>query len=169
MAFKAVIKPQNDGLYSPEWEHDACGVGFVANIKGEKSHSIIENALGVLRNLAHRGATGWDSETGDGAGILIQIPHHFFHTQMLSQGVELPEPGHYGVGMIFLPPELEERQKYEQIVNETIAEEGQYLLGWRDVPVDNSQIGETLMNQRHCSHHLRIVEIQIVWCNLVCH
>lgn len=133
--------PSRHGLYDPQFEHDACGVGFVAHIKGEKSHAIIEKALGVLRNLAHRGATGCDPETGDGAGILIQIPHAFFASQLETQGISLPEPGQYGVGMLFVPRDEAERAEYRDVVARVVAEEGQSLLAWRDVPVDSSKIG----------------------------
>src|SRR5579871_5306785 len=138
---KAGQLPSADGLYDPQWEHDACGVGFVAHIKGQKSHAIIDKGLGILANLAHRGACGCDPETGDGAGILLQLPHEFFEAQLLAQGVTLPPPGHYGVGMIFLPTNPEERARYEEIVTEMTRDEGQSVLTWRDVPVDSSHIG----------------------------
>jgi len=138
---KAGSLPAAHGLYDPEQEHDACGVGFVASIKGVKSHTIIENALGVLANLAHRGACGCDPETGDGAGILLQIPHEFFAEVLQSQGIALPAPGRYGVGMLFLPSDESERAQYEAAFAEIVGEEGQSILGWRDVPVDNSKIG----------------------------
>jgi glutamate synthase (NADPH) large chain len=133
--------PPAHGLYDPQWEHDACGVGFVANIKGIASHDIIDKALGVLANLAHRGACGCDPETGDGAGILLQIPHEFLRTQLLAEGIILPAPGHYAVGMLFLPTNPEERDRYEQIITQCVCAEGQTVLGWRDVPVDNTKIG----------------------------
>ncbi len=129
------------GLYDAEWEHDACGVGFVAHIKGRKSHTIIEKALAVLANLAHRGACGCDPETSDGAGILFQIPHAFFAEQLTSGGISLPDPGAYGVGMLFLPTDDSERMRYEAIVEEVVTAEGQSVLGWRDVPIDSSTIG----------------------------
>ena len=132
--------PSPHGLYDPQFEHDACGVGFVAHIKGRKSHSIIEQALGVLANLAHRGACGCDPETSDGAGILFQIPHRYFADQLAARGLILPEVGHYGVGMLFMPPNAEERAEYEALIEQVIAEEGQHLIAWRDVPVDSSTI-----------------------------
>ena len=101
------LEPQ--GLYRPENEHDACGVGFVANIKGRKSHTIVEQGLTVLRNLTHRGAVGWDPKLSDGAGILIQIPDRFYREEMAKQGVKLPPAGQYGVGMVFLPRAAAER------------------------------------------------------------
>jgi len=124
------------GLYDPANEHDACGVGFVAHIKGQKAHSIVEQGLKILENLDHRGAVGADALMGDGAGILIQIPDEFFRAEMAVQGVKLPPPGEYGVGMIFLPKERASRLACEQAVERAIKAEGQVLLGWRDVPVD---------------------------------
>ncbi|SFO00547.1 glutamate synthase (NADPH/NADH) large chain [Formivibrio citricus] len=124
------------GLYDPAHEHDACGVGFVAHIKGQKSHSIIENGLKILENLDHRGAVGADPLMGDGAGILIQIPDQFFREEMAKQGVKLPPAGEYGVGMIFLPKENASRIACEQEIERAVRAEGQVLLGWRDVPVD---------------------------------
>ena len=133
--------PAAHGLYDPQNEHDACGVGFVAHIKGHKSHSIIEDGLDILKNLAHRGATGCDPLTSDGAGILIQIPHLFFAAELAAQGVPLPAPGQYGVGMFFLPNDAEERALYERIIERTAQEIQQPVLAWRDVPVDGGQLG----------------------------
>jgi glutamate synthase (NADPH/NADH) large chain len=124
------------GLYDPKQEHDACGVGFVAHIKGARAHHIIEQGLKILENLDHRGAVGADKLMGDGAGILIQIPDDFYRAEMLPQGVKLPPPGEYGVGMIFLPKEHASRLACEQELERAVKAEGQVLLGWRDVPVD---------------------------------
>jgi len=124
------------GLYSPTNEHDACGVGFVAHIKGQRSHAIVEQGLKILENLDHRGAVGADPLMGDGAGILIQIPDEYFRAEMAAQGVTLPPPGEYGVGMIFLPKEHASRLACEQELERAVKAEGQVLLGWRDVPVD---------------------------------
>ncbi|MGA0609936.1 glutamate synthase-related protein [Caldimonas sp. KR1-144] len=124
------------GLYDPAHEHDACGVGFVAHIKGLKAHHIVEQGLKILENLDHRGAVGADKLMGDGAGILIQIPDDYFRAEMAAQGVELPPPGEYGVGMIFLPKEHASRLACEQELERAVRAEGQVLLGWRDVPVD---------------------------------
>jgi len=124
------------GLYDPKNEHDACGVGFVAHIKGHKAHSIVEQGLKILENLDHRGAVGADALMGDGAGILIQIPDEFYREEMAAQGIILPPPGEYGVGMIFLPKEHASRLACEQAVERAVKVEGQVLLGWRDVPVD---------------------------------
>ena len=137
-----VLLPEAQGLYDPRHEHDACGVGFVANIKGKKSHSIIEQGLTVLRNLTHRGAVGWDPKLSDGAGLLIQIPDRFFREEMAKCGVRLPPPGQYGVGMVFLPREPASRLACEYEIERAIKDEGQVLLGWRDVPVDNSDLAE---------------------------
>jgi glutamate synthase (NADPH/NADH) large chain/glutamate synthase (ferredoxin) len=127
---------QTQGLYSPDAEHDACGVGFVAHIKGEKSHAIVQQALKILENLDHRGAVGADKLMGDGAGILIQMPDALYREEMARQGVTLPPPGEYGVGMIFLPKEHASRLACEQEMERAIKAEGQVLLGWRDVPVN---------------------------------
>jgi glutamate synthase domain-containing protein 2/glutamate synthase domain-containing protein 1/glutamate synthase domain-containing protein 3 len=135
--------PPKQGLYDPRFEHDACGVGFVVNIKGEKSHEIVEQALTVLQNLDHRGACGCEENTGDGAGILLQVPHAFFQDACEGLGFQLPDPGEYGVGMIFLPDHRTQRRQFEKILEEMIASEGQRLLGWRKVPTDNLYLGET--------------------------
>ncbi len=136
--------PPAQGLYSPEHEHDACGVGFVANIKGKKSHSIIEQGLTILKNLTHRGAVGADPKASDGAGILIQIPDALFREELAKQGIKLPPAGQYGVGMIFLPREPASRLACEYEIERAIKDEGQALLGWRDVPVDSSDLGESV-------------------------
>ncbi|MBA4193683.1 MAG: glutamate synthase subunit alpha [Comamonadaceae bacterium] len=127
---------QQHGLYDPANEHDACGVGFVAHIKGEKSHAIVEQALKILENLDHRGAVGADKLMGDGAGLLIQMPDALYREEMAAQGVVLPPAGEYGVGMIFMPKEHASRLACEQEMERAIAAEGQVLLGWRDVPVN---------------------------------
>ena len=129
--------PEKQGLYDPRFEHDACGVGFVVNIKGEKSHEIVEQALTVLENLDHRGACGCEENTGDGAGILMQLPHDFLKDACAGLGFQLPEPGDYSAGMIFLPDHREQRQRFEKIIESIVKEEGQRCLGWRKVPTDN--------------------------------
>ena len=129
------------GLYDPQFEHDSCGVGVVANIKGVKSHDIIDKGIEVLVNLGHRGACGRDPETGDGAGILIQLPHQFFSKECARLGIDLPAQGDYGVGMVFLPQDPGQRQVCENIFEDIVTDEGQIVLGWRDVPVDPSAIG----------------------------
>ena len=143
MSNKPLPKLVKQGLYDPRFEHDACGVGVVANIKGVQSHDIIQKGLQVLINLGHRGACGSDPRTGDGAGILIQLPHKFFRKECARLGFTLPPPGDYGVGMVFLPQDPVQREVCRRIFEDIIREEGQVLLGWRDVPVDDSQIGET--------------------------
>ncbi|MFA9276183.1 MAG: glutamate synthase central domain-containing protein, partial [Candidatus Aquirickettsiella gammari] len=127
---------QAQGLYDPSNEKDACGVGFVAHIKGKKTHAIVEQGLLILKNLDHRGAVGADALMGDGAGVLIQIPDQYYREEMAKQGVELPPPGEYGVGMIFLPKEHASRLACEQEIERAVRAEGQVVLGWRDVPVD---------------------------------
>ncbi|MBT3923714.1 MAG: glutamate synthase large subunit [Nitrospina sp.] len=134
--------PKKQGLYDPAFEKDSCGVGFVMNMKGEKSHEIITQGLEILKKLEHRGACGSDSATGDGAGILIQIPHLFFQKHCEEAGIKLPEAGRYAVGNIFLPTGYDTRQG-QQILERAVVSEGLELLGWRDVPVDNSTIGVT--------------------------
>jgi glutamate synthase (NADPH/NADH) large chain len=132
------------GLYDPALEKDSCGVGFIANIKGVKSHKIVEDALTILVNLEHRGAVGADPRAGDGAGILVQIPHRFFARQAAGLGITLPEPGHYAIGHVFLPHDPDWRQRILDIYAEVIAREGQQLLGWRPVPTDNASLGVTV-------------------------
>ena len=139
MSFNAI--PDQVGLYDPRNEHDACGVGFIAHIKGQKSHDIVCQGLEILRNLTHRGAVGADPLAGDGAGILIQLPDGFLRRQA---GVELPPQGHYGVGMIFLPQNADHRKTAEGIVERLIRSEGQVVLGWRDVPVNSNVLGESV-------------------------
>ncbi|MCW5625473.1 MAG: glutamate synthase subunit alpha [Burkholderiales bacterium] len=136
--------PQRQGLYDPANEHDACGVGFIAHIKGRKSHEIVEQGLQILKNLTHRGAVGADPRAGDGAGILLQIPDAFFREEMAAQGVTLPDAGEYGVGMVLLPQEPASRLACEQEIERAIRAEGQELLGWRDVPCDRSVLGESV-------------------------
>ncbi len=133
--------PPAQGFYDPAHEHDACGIGFVASISGQKSHEIIRQGIQVLLNLAHRGACGCDPETGDGAGVLIQIPHKFFARECEKLGFALPKAGTYGVGMIFLPVEKHPRLQCEGILERIVREEGLTLLGWRDTPVYASAIG----------------------------
>jgi glutamate synthase domain-containing protein 2/glutamate synthase domain-containing protein 1/glutamate synthase domain-containing protein 3 len=133
--------PPAQGLYDPRNEHDACGIGFVASISGQKSHEIIRKGIQVLLNLAHRGACGCDPETGDGAGVLIQIPHKFFVRECEKLGFKLPKPGSYGVGMTFLPVEKHQRLQCEGILERIVREEGLTLIGWRDTPVYASAIG----------------------------
>jgi glutamate synthase domain-containing protein 2/glutamate synthase domain-containing protein 1/glutamate synthase domain-containing protein 3 len=135
--------PEKQGLYDPRFEHDACGVGFVVNIKGEKSHEIVAQALTVLENLDHRGACGCEENTGDGAGILMQVPHAFLKEACAGLGFSLPDQGDYGVGMIFLPDHREQRRRFEKIIEAIVKEEGQRCLGWRKVPTDNLYLGET--------------------------
>ena len=129
------------GLYRPALEHDACGVGFVADIHGARTHAIMEQALFVLSNLSHRGACGADPLTGDGAGVLFQIPDRFLRAECRSWGFELPEPGRYGVAMVFLPRAAEVQQAVRDLMEHVVRDEGQRVLGWREVPVDPSQVG----------------------------
>ena len=132
---------QTQGLYDPTQEHDSCGFGFVADTKGRPTHDIVRKALQVLCNLEHRGASGSEKATGDGAGILTQIPHAFLASRCGSMGVDLPAPGEYGVGMLFLPPDDRNRHTCERILEDVAETEGQRVLGWRDVPTDNAHLG----------------------------
>src|SRR5688500_737153 len=133
--------PPRYGLYDPAQEHDSCGVGFVAHIKGDKSRGIVEQGLEVLRRLSHRAACGADPDTGDGAGIMLQLPHRFFKAEGLRLGFDMPRRRRYGVGQVFLPPDRKERAACEQVLEDVIAEEGQRILGWRDVPIDLAHVG----------------------------
>ena len=135
--------PTRQGLYDPWFEHDSCGVGFVVNVKGIKSHQIIQQALQVLRNLDHRGACGCEANTGDGAGILMQMPHAFLQKQCEVTGFKLPKAGQYGAGLVFMPRDPHERQHCERVFEKIVKEEGLKILGWRTVPTDNRTLGAT--------------------------
>lgn len=139
---KSYHLPKEQGLYNPAYEHDACGMGFVVNIKGEQTHTIVEDALTVLENLSHRGASGADANTGDGAGILVQIPHDFFKRECDVLGFDLPAKGNYGVGMIFAHKYDDFRKTQMETFEQIVQEEGQKILGWREVPIDKTTIGE---------------------------
>jgi glutamate synthase (ferredoxin) len=140
-------RPARQGLYDPQFEHESCGVGFVANLKGVKSHEIVEQGLQILVNLEHRGACGFEENTGDGAGILIQLPDKFLRAVAEEENIELPPAGHYGVAMVFLPPDKQFRQKIEERFEQVVRAEGQKFLGWRTVPTDNSTLGETAKSE----------------------
>ncbi len=135
--------PEKQGLYDPQYEHDACGVGFVCHMKGKRSHEIVEQAITILVNLDHRGACGCEANTGDGAGILLQVPHKFLKKVAAKEGIDLPEPGQYAVGMVFTSPDPEARKKGAEIMARLAAQEGLPLLGWRDVPTNNTSLGAT--------------------------
>src|ERR1700759_5001041 len=134
--------PPKQGLYDPQYEHDACGVGFVVNMKGRKSHALVEQALQILVNLDHRGACGCEANTGDGAGILMQTPHEFLKRATDKSGFKLPNLGQYGVGMLFMPRDPAERETVKTSLAKIIAEERLAFLG-DDIPTDNSSLGET--------------------------
>lgn len=135
--------PPKQGLYDPQFEHDACGVGFIVHMKGKKSHEIVEQALTILVNLDHRGACGCETNTGDGAGILMQVPHKFLQKVAAAENITLPAAGQYGVGMIYSSPDPATREQSKRIFEQIVAEEGQQVLGWRDVPTNNSPLGNT--------------------------
>ncbi len=135
--------PARQGLYDPRFEHDACGVGFVVDIQGRPSHRILEQAIQVLRNLDHRGACGCEANTGDGAGVLLQMPHRFFAEVCEDANINLPAPGQYGCGLVFFPRDVAKRRKLEQRFQQIVQSEGQSLLGWRTVPTRNRTLGDT--------------------------
>lgn len=137
------IIPLKQGLYEPITEHDSCGVGFVVDIKGNSSHQIVKDGIQVLENMEHRGATGFDAETGDGAGIMVQIPDQFFRDRCKKIDIELPESGDYAAGLVFLPKLVEDKHRIEGMFERTVNEEGQKFLGWRDVPHDSDVLGQT--------------------------
>ena len=146
--------PEARGLYDPSLEHDSCGVGFIADIKGRKSHQIVEDGLTILLNLEHRGAVGADPRAGDGAGILVQIPHKFFAKKARELGFELPAPGGYAVGYLFMPRDPEWRGVIQKVYAEEVAQEGMTLLGWREVPTDNSTLGWSVKPTE--PHHMQV-------------
>ena len=139
---------QKQGLYSPDYEHDACGIGFVVNVHGKKTHQTVKDGLKILANLAHRGGEGSDENTGDGAGMLLQIPDAFFRKVCPEENIELPAAGDYGVGMVFLPRQSDAREKCMKVIDKAVEEEGQIVLGWRDTPVNESTIGQTAKENR---------------------
>src|SRR5437660_1637901 len=140
--------PLKQGLYDPQYEHDACGLGFVVDVKGRRSRRIVEQACEVLLNLEHRGACGCEPNTGDGAGILLQIPHPFFQRECDELGLTLPKAGQYAVGMVFLPNDDEGRYECERLFERIVRQEGQRVLGWRTVPTDDTGIGPTALASR---------------------
>ncbi len=141
---RAEAVEEAQGLYDPALEKDSCGVGFIADIKGRKSHKLVEDALAILCNLEHRGAVGADPRAGDGAGILVQIPHKFFAKKADMLGFSLPKPGEYAVGALFMPKDPDWRQVIRDIYSQLIKREGMTLIGWREVPTDNSTLGESV-------------------------
>ena len=136
-------RPAKQGLYDPSHEHDSCGVGFIVHLKGHRSHQIVDDALTALENLNHRGACGCEPNTGDGAGLLVQMPHEFFRRVCAGLNIRLPEAGHYGAGMLFGPPDARARAQGRALLQALVEEEGQHLLGWRDVPTNNAPVGES--------------------------
>lgn len=148
--------PKKQGLYDPSNEHDACGVGFVAHMKGQKSHQIVKDGLFILENLTHRGAVGADPLMGDGAGILVQIPDRFFREEMALQGVILPKAGEYAVGYMFMPQDEAQIAHFKQVIADVVAEEGQTLLGFREVPVDNASLSKAEHIAATEPHHVQV-------------
>ncbi len=148
--------PEKQGLYDPQFEHDACGVGFICQMKGKKTHDIIQQALTILVNLDHRGACGCEANTGDGAGILMQLPHGFFKKVAAAEGFELPEAGRYAVGMLYVSPDAAIRAESERLFEEAVKAEGQSVIGWRTIPTDNSSLGQTAVSSEPCHRQVFI-------------
>ena len=151
-----VTPPAKQGLYDPQFEHDSCGVGFVVNVKGRKSRSIVRDALTILINLRHRGACGCENNTGDGAGILVQMPHAFLQQACDEAKIRLPAEQQYGCGLVFLPPDQPNRQRCEAEFERVVREEGQTLLGWRNVPTNDGTLGETAKTGEPCIRQIFI-------------
>ncbi|MGE5369158.1 MAG: glutamate synthase subunit alpha, partial [Chloroflexota bacterium] len=146
--------PAAQGLYDPAQEHDSCGVGFVANMHNQKSHAIVEMGLQILLNLDHRGAVGADPKLGDGCGILVQIPHEFFKAECAKLGFQLPAAGDYAIGQFFMPRDPEVRARAKAILEEQMRDEGVVVLGWRDLPVDSSDLGDAVRAVE--PHHIQL-------------
>jgi glutamate synthase (NADPH/NADH) large chain len=137
--------PPRQGLYDPRNEHDSCGVGFIVNLKGQRSHKLVDDALRALENLAHRGASGSEPNTGDGAGVLVQIPDEFYRHECAPLGIKLPERGSYGTGLLFAPPNARGLAQGQALLHAIVEEEGQHILGWREVPTENGDVGATAL------------------------
>ncbi len=148
--------PIAQGLYNPAFEHDSCGVGFVVHLKGARSHQIVKDGLTALEHLNHRGASGSEPNTGDGAGILIQIPHEFFLRECAKLGIRLPEPGHYGVGFFFASRDEKAQAQAKALFAAIVEEEGQHLLGWRAVPTNNASLGASALAVEPTMHQVFI-------------
>src|SRR3954470_22311937 len=145
--------PKQQGLYDPQREHDSCGVGFVVDLKGRKTHRLVHDGLKALRNLNHRGACGCEDNTGDGAGLLIQIPHEFLAARCLEVGIELPAPEQYGVGAFFTSPDPGQQAFGMALFERIVAEEGQVFLGWRKLKTDNSLLGDGAKSVEPAMYH----------------
>ncbi|MYH67014.1 MAG: glutamate synthase subunit alpha, partial [Dehalococcoidia bacterium] len=152
----AHTRPPKQGLYDPRLEHDSCGVGFLVHLKGQRSHMIVEKAIEALANLNHRGASGAEVNTGDGAGLLIQTPDEFFHHECAELGINLPPRGSYGVGMLFCHGDEHARTLAMNLLGELVRGEGQHLLGWREVPTNNEMLGETSLVAEPSVHQVFI-------------
>jgi glutamate synthase (NADPH/NADH) large chain len=150
------LAPENQGMYDRRHEKDSCGVGFVAHIKGKKSHEIVSQGLALLKNLTHRGATGYDPKLGDGAGLLMQMPDAFMRKEAAKLNITLPEAGQYAVGNLFMPQNKDNQAKVEAVISAIVAEENQILLGWRNVPVDNSNIADAARAVEPCMRQVII-------------
>ncbi|KKN10438.1 hypothetical protein LCGC14_1036490, partial [marine sediment metagenome] len=148
--------PPAQGLYDPRHEHESCGVGFIVHFKGHKSHQLVKDGITALEHLAHRGATGSEVNTGDGAGILIQIPHEFFTPECATLGIRLSDPGHYGVGLFFASRDERARAQAMALFATIVEDEGQQLLGWRKVPTNNAAVGATAKAVEPAMYHVFI-------------
>jgi glutamate synthase (ferredoxin) len=148
--------PPAQGLYNPQNEHDSCGVGFIVQLKGHRSHQIVLDGLTALEHLNHRGASGAEVNTGDGAGLLIQLPHEFFRRECAPLGIRLPEAGHYGAGLFFGSPDPRATHQAMALFGTIVEEEGQHLLGWREVPRNNSMLGKSAAEVEPSMHHVFI-------------
>ena len=137
--------PTKQGLYDPSFDHDSCGVGFIVHLKGEPSHKIVQDGVAALENLFHRGACGCEANTGDGAGVLIQVPHEFLKEECSKLGIALPAAGQYGVGTLFVPKDEAVRDEVFETFSRIVEEEGQRALGWRRVPTNNEEIGASAL------------------------
>ena len=151
--------PGPQGLYDPRFEHDACGVGFVVNIKGQRSHALVSQAFEVLVNLLHRGACGCEANTGDGAGMLIQMPDKFLRKVTAPLGITLPAPHEYGVGMVFLPRDVRQREDIQALFEQIVVEEGQRVLGWRSLPSNDHLLGATARSSEPVFKQLFIAQV----------
>jgi glutamate synthase (ferredoxin) len=154
--------PSVRGLYNPAHEHDSCGVGFIVHLKGQRSHQIVDDGLTALEHLNHRGACGCEPNTGDGAGVLVQLPHEFFRRECAALNIRLPGPGHYGVGLFFASPEPRARAQGIALFTAIVEEEGQHLLGWRDVPTNNASVGASALAVEPSMQHVFVGRSQDV-------
>ena len=156
------------GLYEPSMEHDSCGIGFLANLKAKKTHKLIEDSLIMLRNMEHRGGCGCEPETGDGAGIMIQIPHEYFDKECKKEGINLPEEGKYGVGVVFFPKDDAVSEECKTLLNINIKKLGFTLLGYRKVPINNDGIGKTALSLEPKIEQVFVTHEDVLYVSVIC-